>query len=170
MRSSPNRQRRQSGAARAGVIGRLLNEVNNQVKRPKSKEHSSKRWRLRSSTALAGANMPVTMSCTIRKIAWPGEWGRVFVRHFIAAGVLLLVLLGSLISARPANAEEWCGVRLGQKSRVQCGYSSLTVCRRMLGGKKALCFPNPIFADMSFQVPMRKFTSVQAANEGAGIN
>jgi Protein of unknown function (DUF3551) len=55
-----------------------------------------------------------------------------------------IVLAGAifLISISVAQAEEWCGYAAGQKSLIECGYSSISECQSALG-KGGMCFVDP---------------------------
>ena len=45
-----------------------------------------------------------------------------------------------------AHAEDYCGFKDQKGFRVHCGYSSVTECQQSIGGKGAICMPDPEFA------------------------
>ena len=57
-----------------------------------------------------------------------------------------IVSFALMIGAMPARAAEWCGFRDSDHARVKCGYSSYAHCHAAIGGKHAICIPDPTFA------------------------
>jgi len=63
-------------------------------------------------------------------------------------------------SATSAEAEEWCGYGLHDKSIIECGYTSLADCENTTG-KGGMCFVDPELAlDVTRQL---RFAALQPA-------
>jgi hypothetical protein len=44
------------------------------------------------------------------------------------------------------HAQDYCGFKDQKGFRVHCGYSTVTRCEKSIGGKDAICMPDPTFA------------------------
>ena len=78
---------------------------------------------------------------------------------FIAIAAGLVSALGTMAFAAPsapasgvaadgaAPGPEWCGFQDKAGSRVQCGYSSESDCKRAFGGPDAICIVDPYLTD-----------------------
>lgn len=63
-----------------------------------------------------------------------------------------IISMGALAwPAGPVKAEHFCGFRDQKGSVVQCGYSTLSQCQKSVGGKNAICRPDPAFASRKRQ-------------------
>jgi len=60
-------------------------------------------------------------------------------RNAIAAALIVL-FAGSAASS--ARADEWCGYATGDKTIIQCGYTTLAGCEGAVG-KGGMCFIDP---------------------------
>jgi hypothetical protein len=65
-------------------------------------------------------------------------------------GILAAVALtaAATCSATRAQAGEWCGYSLREKSVIECGYSSVAECQNAVG-KGGMCFVDPDTASLS---------------------
>lgn len=59
-------------------------------------------------------------------------------------GIILAAVL-TIVTATGARAEGWCGYAAGEKSMIECGYSSVTACESAIG-KGGMCFLDPGYA------------------------
>jgi hypothetical protein len=62
----------------------------------------------------------------------------------LAAGLCGLAAL--TLPVGPVQAEDYCGFKDQKGFRIHCGYSSVAECQQSLGGKGAICTPDPEFA------------------------
>jgi hypothetical protein len=55
-----------------------------------------------------------------------------------------IILAGGifLMAIPAAQAEDWCGYAVREKSLIECGYSSISECQSALG-KGGMCFVDP---------------------------
>jgi hypothetical protein len=73
------------------------------------------------------------------------------IRYGIAATLIVLSAGGVASSAR---ADEWCGYATGDKTMIQCGYTTLAGCEGAVG-KGGMCFIDPDTAlDMTHAAPI----------------
>jgi hypothetical protein len=78
--------------------------------------------------------------------------------EIILAGVIILMAIPA------AQAEDWCGYGAREKSRIECGYSSISECQSALG-KGGMCFVDP---DTALNRKSRTQTQPGASKERAG--
>jgi hypothetical protein len=64
-----------------------------------------------------------------------------------------LTMIGTLVSAAPARADEWCGFKDKEGAQVHCGYSSLQECKELTAAKDSVCMPDPGFAQREERRP-----------------
>ena len=61
------------------------------------------------------------------------------IRYGVAATIFVLAAASAATSAR---ADEWCGYATGDKTIIQCGYTTLAGCEGAVG-KGGMCFVDP---------------------------
>lgn len=61
-------------------------------------------------------------------------------------GIVAAAALAAVLSSTGAQADdEWCGYRSGDKTLIECGYSSVAQCQTGVG-KDGVCFVDPNYA------------------------
>jgi hypothetical protein len=78
--------------------------------------------------------------------------------EIILAGAIMLMAIPT------ARAEDWCGYAAGEKSQIECGYSSISECQSALG-KGGMCFVDP---DTALNRKSRTQPQPEASKERAG--
>jgi Protein of unknown function (DUF3551) len=64
-------------------------------------------------------------------------------RYGIVAAATLTAAFAAALSSTSARADdEWCGYGAGDKTSIECGYSSVAQCQSAVG-KDGVCFVDP---------------------------
>ena len=73
-------------------------------------------------------------------------------------GLILATALAAISTTARAD-EEWCGYGAGDKTPIECGYSSVAQCQTAVG-KDGVCFVDPDYAlDSKRKTPALATTS-----------